>query len=545
MMSMGEISMNQRESMPFDVVIIGAGPAGLSAAIAIKKQAKDINVCVIEKGAEVGAHILSGAVIETKALDELIPNWKELGAPLQTQVKQDHFLYLNEYKAYRLPTPSQMKNHGNYIISLGSLCRWLAEQAIGMGVDIFPGFAATEILYKNGKVVGVATCDMGIGKDGTKKDSYQQGVELHAPFTLFAEGCRGSLTQDLYDKFHLRQECDPQTYGIGLKEVWEVAPENHTEGKVVHSIGWPLDYKTYGGSFIYHMADHKVAIGYVVGLDYQNPYLNPYEEFQRFKLHPAIKPLLEGAKRLSYGARALNEGGYQSIPQLIFPGGAIIGCGAGFLNVPKIKGSHTAMKSGMIAGEAVVEAIRQHKESLAAYPENLKRSWVFDELYKARNIRPAFRWGLWAGLLYSAIDSYLLRGYAPWTFKHHADHAQLKKAKNATKINYPKADGVITFDKLTSVQLTGTNHEEDQPVHLTLKDASVPTVINLPEYDGPEGRYCPAAVYEYIDDGAGGEKLQINAQNCIHCKTCDIKDPTQNIKWVTPEGSGGPRYGDM
>lgn len=537
--------MTQRVSMPFDVVIVGAGPAGLAAAIQIKKDAKELSVCIVEKGAEVGAHILSGAVIDPIALNELIPDWKEKGAPLNTPAASDNFLFLSKEKAYRLPTPPQMKNHGNYIVSLGNVCRWLAEQASAMGVEIFPGFAASEVLYDGNKVIGIATGDMGISKNGEKKPSFEQGVELHAKFTFFAEGCRGSLTQGLFEKFNLRKNADPQTYGIGLKELWEVSPEVHKEGSITHTVGWPMDQKTYGGSFIYHMENNQVSIGYVVGLDYENPYLNPYEEFQRFKLHPAIRPLLEGAKRISYGARALNEGGHQSIPQLIFPGGAIIGCAAGFLNVPKIKGTHTAMKSGMIAAEAAVESIRRGRNELTSYPEQIERSWVYDELYKARNIRPSFKWGLWAGMIYSAIDTYILRGCAPWTFKHHADHTALKKASECVKIEYPKPDGKIAFDKLTSVQLTGTNHEEDQPCHLTLKDASVPVSVNLAQYDGPEARYCPAAVYEFIDDGNGGKKLQINAQNCIHCKTCDIKDPTQNIRWTTPEGTGGPRYPGM
>ncbi len=534
----------QRESMPFDLVIVGAGPAGLAAAIRFKQLAPEKTVCIVEKGAEVGAHILSGAVFEPRALNKLIPDWKEKGAPLNTPATQDEFLFLTEKGGFKLPTPPQMNNHGNYIISLGNLCRWLADQAMSMGVEIFPGFAAHEVLFEGDKVVGIATGDMGIGKNGEQKSSYQQGVELRAPFTFFAEGCRGSLSEQLMQKFDLRQGVDPQTYGLGIKELWEVKPELHKAGKVTHTVGWPMDSSTYGGSFIYHLENNQVAIGYVVGLDYQNPSLSPYQEMQRFKNHPKIKPLFEGAKRISYGARALNEGGLQSIPKLTFQGGAMIGCSAGFLNVPKIKGSHTAMKSGMLAAEAAAEALERNIGNLETYEQNLKNSWIYKELYQARNIRPAFRFGLWRGLLYAALDTLLLRGRAPWTFHHHADHKQLKKASDCKKIDYPKPDGVLTFDRLTSVQLSNTNHEEDQPCHLTLKDPSVPTEVNLAEYGGPEAHYCPAGVYEYVEE-SGKPRLQINAQNCVHCKTCDIKDPTQNIKWVTPEGSGGPRYPGM
>lgn len=533
-----------RESMQFDVVIVGAGPAGLSAAIRLKQVSPESSVCIVEKGAEVGAHILSGAVLEPHALNELIPDWKEKGAPLNTEAKKDEFLFLTEKGSFKLPTPPQMKNHGNYIISLGNLCRWLGEQAMGMGVEIYPGFAASEVLFEGDRVVGIATGDMGVGKNGEHKDSYQPGVELRGKYTLFAEGCRGSLSEQLIKKYGLRENADPQTYGIGIKELWEVEPEVHQLGKVTHTVGWPMDNSTYGGSFIYHLENNQVAIGYVVGLDYQNPYLSPYQEMQRFKLHPKIRPLFEGAKRISYGARALNEGGYQSIPKLTFAGGAMIGCSAGFLNVPKIKGSHTAMKSGMLAAETIAEALAGKAENLDAYETNLKESWIYKELYLARNIRPAFRFGLWRGLLYSALDTVFLRGRAPWTMHHHADYAQLKKATDCKQIDYPKPDGSITFDRLTSVQLSNTNHEEDQPCHLTLKDASVPVNVNLTEYDGPEQRYCPAGVYEFVEDG-GQKKLQINAQNCVHCKTCDIKDPTQNIVWTAPEGSGGPRYPGM
>ncbi len=536
--------MPDRESMQFDVVIIGGGPAGLSAAIRIKQLAPEQSVCVLEKGAEIGAHILSGAVLEPRALNELIPDWQEKNAPLNTPAKKDNFLFLTKKLALRLPTPPQMKNHGNYIISLGNFCRWLAQQASSLGVEIFPGFAAVELLWSGDKLIGVATGDMGVAKDGSHKESYQNGIELHGKVTLFAEGCRGSLTEDLIKKYSLRSENSPQTYGIGIKELWEIQPSQHQQGTVTHSIGWPLDNATYGGSFIYHLENNQLAIGFVIGLDYKNPYMNPYEEFQRFKLHPKIKPLLEGGKRISYGARALNEGGFQAIPDLIFPGGAIIGCGAGFLNVAKIKGTHTAMKSGMLAADATVSLLKGEVEDLASYPENLKKSWVYSELYGVRNIRPSFHKGLFSGLLYSAIDTYILRGKAWWTFKHHFDHKSLKKAKDCKKIDYPRPDGKITFDKLTSVQLSGTNHSENQPVHLTLKNEKTPLTLNLAEFDGPEQHYCPAGVYEFIDD-AGTKKLQINSQNCVHCKTCDIKDPSQNIKWVCPEGGNGPRYPNM
>ncbi|MDA0782662.1 MAG: electron transfer flavoprotein-ubiquinone oxidoreductase [Rickettsiales bacterium] len=532
-----------REKMDFDVVIVGAGPSGLSAAIKLKQESPDSTIVIVEKGAEVGSHILSGAVIEPRSLNELIPNWKEKQAPLTTKAKEDNFFFLTEKGSLRLPVPPQANNHGNYIISLGNFCRWLAQQAMDMGVEIYPGFAASEILYENDKVVGIATGDMGVSKSGEKKDSYQQGVELRGKYTLFAEGCRGSLTQDLFDKFKLRENCDPQTYGMGIKELWEVPTEVHKQGLITHTIGWPLDKNTYGGSFMYHLEDNQVAIGFVVGLDYQNPYLSPYEEFQRFKTHPKIRPILENGKRISYGARALNEGGLQSIPDLVFAGGAIIGCGAGFMNVPKIKGTHTAMKSGMLAAEAVAKALKGEADDLSSYADSLKKSWVYSELKKVRNIRPAFKWGLWKGLAHSALSTALV-GLEPWTLKNHADHDSLKKASDCKKIEYPKPDGKVTFDRLTSVQLSNTNHTEDQPVHLTLKDKDVPTNLNLPEYDGPEQRYCPAGVYEYIQDGVG-KKLQINAQNCVHCKTCDIKDPTQNIKWICPEGSGGPRYPNM
>ena len=546
-----------RETMEYDVVIVGAGPSGLAAAIKLRQlgeqENKEISVCVLEKGSEVGAHILSGAVLETRALDELLPNWKNQGAPLNTPVLRDSFLYLSQQRSFRFPfTPPQMRNHGNFIISLGSLCRWLGEQAETMGVEIYPGFAAAEVLYgNNGEVRGVATGDMGIGKDGTPTENHQPGIELHAKQTLFAEGCRGSLTKTLFDRFQLRQGINPQTFGIGIKELWEVRPEVHEPGAVMHTIGWPLDSQTYGGSFLYHLEENQIAIGFVVGLDYRNPHLDPFLEFQRFKTHPRIRPVLEGGQRIAYGARALNEGGFQSIPKLTFPGGALIGCTAGFMNVPKIKGTHTAMKSGMLAAEAVFGLIKQESSndsSLEAYgyEQALKSSWVWPELYRVRNIRPAFRWGLWPALVYSAIDSYLLRGRAPWTFHHEPDHKSLTKSHDCKPINYPNPDGKISFDRLSSVYLSNTNHEENQPVHLKLRDTSVPITLNLPNYEAPEQRFCPASVYEILrEDDGSNPRLQINAQNCVHCKTCDIKDPTQNINWETPEGGGGPNYPNM
>jgi len=447
-----------------------------------------------------------------------------------------------------MPTPPQMHNKGNYIVSLGNVCRWLKEQAEELGVQVFEGFAAAEILYDDdGAVAGVATGDMGVGEDGEPKDGFASGYELHAKYTFFAEGCRGSLTKELFEKFDMRSDADPQSYALGIKELWEVDPEQHQQGRILHTIGWPLDTKTYGGSFLYHLEDNQVAVGFVTGLDYRNPHLSPFEEFQRFKTHPSIRPIFEGGRRVAYGARALNEGGFQSIPELTCPGAAIIGCAAGFLNVPKIKGSHNAMKTGMIAAEAAFAALRNEGDKvLEDYPANLKKSWVWDELYRVRNIRPSFRWGMWVGLIYSAIDTFLLRGKAPWTFKQHADHTTLLPASEAPKIEYPKPDGEVSFDRLSSVYISNTNHEEDQPVHLTLKDPTVPISVNLEKYDAPEQRYCPAGVYEIVEDDAEtGPKLQINAQNCVHCKTCDIKDPTQNINWVVPEGGGGPNYPNM
>ena len=547
----------ERESIEVDVVIVGAGPSGLAAAIRLKqlaaKSGRDIDVTILEKGSEVGAHILSGAVLDPRALNELIPDWKEKEAPLNTPVMAEKFLILKEGSAVSLPTfilPPVLKNHGNYIISLGNLCRWLGEQAEAMGVEIYPGFAAAEVLYNDdGSVKAVATGDMGVTREGEKGPNYQVGMELHAKYTLFAEGCRGSLGKQLMEKFNLREGVEAQTYGIGIKELWEIEPEKHREGLVVHTTGWPLKSDTYGGSFLYHLENNQVAVGFVVGLDYENPYLSPYEEFQRFKTHPKIKSYFENGRRIAYGARALNEGGLQSLPKLTFPGGVLVGCEAGTLNTPKIKGSHTAMKSGMLAAEAAFEAIVSGRGSdeLFEYREAFNKSWVYQELSDARNVRPGFKWGLYGGMIYAGIDQILFRGKAPWTLKHsHADHEATGRAENFQPIEYPKADGVITFDRLTNVSFSATNHEEDQPVHLTLKDKNVPVDVNLAEFAAPEQRYCPAGVYEILyDDDASNPKLQINAQNCVHCKTCDIKDPTQNIVWVTPEGGGGPNYPNM
>lgn len=535
------------ETLECDLLIVGAGPAGLSAAIRAAQIGAEKGtspvIMVVEKASEVGGHILSGAVFETRALDVLIPDWKEKGAPLVTPALRDHFRFLTRKRAFTLPTPPTMHNRGNYIISLANVCRWLAQQAEALGVQIFPGFAAADIIIEDGVVCGVRTGAFGIAKDGSHKHSYQPPMELRAKVTLFAEGCRGSLSQRVMAHFGLRDGVDSQTYGIGIKELWQVEPSKHRLGLVEHTVGWPMDSATYGGSFIYHLEDNQVAVGYVVGLDYRNPYLDPFKEFQRFKTHPAVRPLFVGGKRIAYGARAINEGGLQSLPRLHMEGAAIIGCAAGFLNVPKIKGSHTAMASGMMAAEQAMASIAAGITDMSGYERQLKASWVWKELHRVRNIRPAFRFGLIMGMLYAAFDT-LLGGRVPWTFRNHADHTQLAYAKDALPIDYPVPDGVVSFDRLSSVYLSNTNHEEDQPVHLTLKDASLPVGYNVPMYAAPEQRYCPAGVYEIVGEGAE-MRLQINAQNCVHCKTCDIKDPSQNIVWVTPEGGGGPNYPNM
>ncbi len=536
--------MTERESMEFDVLVVGAGPAGLAAAIRLKQLSPDLSVCVVEKGSEVGAHTLSGAVLEPRALDELFPDWRDEPPALATPVVEDSFMFLSEVKAMKLPTPPQMHNHGNYIVSLGNVCRWLGEKAEGLGIEIYPGFAASETLIEDGRVKGVVAGVMGITRDGEEGPNYQPGMELRATYTLFAEGCRGSLTKKLEGTFQLREGVQPQTYGIGIKELWEIPKEKHTPGKVWHSLGWPLKADTYGGAFLYMFGENLVSVGFVVGLDYPNTWLSPFEEFQRFKTHPAVRSMLEGGKRIAYGARALNEGGFQSIPKLVFPGGALIGDCAGFLNVPKIKGTHTSMKSGMLAAEAVVAALGAEEPSavLDSYPEALKASWVWDELQKVRNIRPGFaKWGMWGGLVNAAVET-VTGGKLPWTLAHHVDHTATKPADQCPRIEYPKPDGKLTFDRLSSVFLSNTNHEEDQPAHLKLKDSAAWKPVNWDRFRAPESRYCPAGVYEAVGVEEGEPRLVINAQNCVHCKTCDIKDPGQNIDWCTPEGGGGPNY---
>ncbi len=546
----------ERDSMEFDVVIVGGGPAGLAAAVRLKQlaaaQGGELGVCVIEKGSEIGAHILSGAVMDPRAIGELLPDWRDRGAPLNTAVTEDRFLFLSESGARQVPNwllPACFQNHGNYVVSLGNVVRWLGRQAEALGVEIFPGFAAAEVLYRDdGSVKGVATGNMGVGRDGEPTANFQPGMELHAKYTFFAEGARGHLGKQLIARYALDAGRDPQSYGIGLKELWEIEPSKSRPGLVVHTAGWPLDSATYGGSFLYHLDDNKVAVGYVVGLNYRNPYLSPYEEFQRYKTHPAIREFLAGGKRLAYGARAITAGGINALPKFTFPGGCLIGCDAGFLNASRIKGSHAAIKTGMLAAEAAFEALGAGRagDELGGYAEAFRASWLHDELHRARNFKPAMGKGLWLGTLLVGIDQVLFRGKAPFTMHTtKPDHAYLLPAADCAPIAYPKPDGALSFDRLSSVFISNTNHEEDQPIHLTLKDASVPVSTNLARYAGPEQRYCPAGVYEFVRDDDGSDRLQINAQNCVHCKTCDIKDPTQNIVWVVPEGGGGPNYAGM
>jgi len=534
-----------RETMEFDVVVVGAGPAGLAAAIRLKQLAPDATICVVEKGGEVGAHILSGAVIEPRALDELLPDWRDNAPPLTTKAGADAFYYLTKTRAIKLPTPPQMHNHGNYVGSLGNLVRWLGQQAEALGVEIYPGFAAAELLEEEGRVVGVATGDMGVHRNGEPGPNFQRGMALRATYTVFAEGCRGSLTKRLIARFGLRAGRGPQTYGIGIKELWEIPQARHQPGLIEHSMGWPIGSAAYGGSFLYHWGDNFVSYGFVVGLDYKNPWLSPFDEMQRLKTHPHVKQHFEGGRRIAYGARAISEGGLQALPKLAFPGGCLIGDTAGFLNVPKIKGTHTAMKSGMLAAEAIAEALAGAKPAeLSGYEQKFRASWLHEELRGVRNVRPGFaRFGQWGGFVHAAFDTLVLRGKAPWTLSYpHADNEGLQDAATAPRIDYPKPDGTLTFDRLSSVFISNTNHEEDQPIHLQLRDPARAIAVNWERYRSPETRYCPAGVYEIVDAEAGKPRLQINAQNCVHCKTCDIKDPTQNIDWATPEGGGGPNY---
>ena len=539
-----------REKMEYDVVIIGAGPAGLSTAIKLKQLKNDLSVCIVEKGSEVGAHILSGNVFETRALDELIPDWKDKKAPVKTKVTKEKFLFLSKKSYFSWPTwllPPVQKNHNNYIISLSNLCRWLAEQAESLGVEIFPGFAASKVLYDiEGAVKGIQTGDMGLDKEGNQKSNFEPGIELYGKVTVFAEGCRGHLGKELIKKFELDKGKNPQQYGIGFKEIWEIDSKIHQEGLVMHTIGWPLDNHTYGGSFCYHAENNQVYLGYVIGLDYQNPHLSPYDEFQRFKTHPVISKILIGGKRTAYGARALIEGGLQSLPQMFMPGALLVGCDAGTLNMPKIKGSHTAMKSGILAAETINEHLNKNR-NLSIYENKFRDSWVYKELFAARNIKPIFQWGLIPAIIFAGIDQIIFRGHLPFTLKHALhDYESLLPSSDMPKITYPKYDNVLTFDKTSSVYLTGTNHENNQPVHLQLKDPGIPINFTLSKYDEPAQRYCPVGVYEIQrDSNDSNPQFIINAQNCIHCKTCDIKDPSQNINWVTPEGGGGPNYLNM